>query len=86
MKGAIRLIPELEEAMIIETRSGLLACPTDALPILGRLPGWENAYIATGVGTNGITMSPAVGRMMADLIVRGKSEKVMDMMSPARFR
>ncbi|MFC1894163.1 NAD(P)/FAD-dependent oxidoreductase [Chloroflexota bacterium] len=85
IKGAVRLFPELEESTVVEAMSGLLAYPPDALPILGRLPGWENVYIATGLGTMGITLSPVVGRIMADLIAKGKTDKVIEKLSPARF-
>ena len=83
--GAIRLMPELNEAEVVETRSGLLAYTSDMVPILGRLPGWDNVYIATGLGTIGITLSPAVGRLIADLIVNGSSGNLLTKLNPSRF-
>ena len=83
--GAIRLMPELNEAEVIETRSGLLAYTPDGVPILGHLPGWDNVYLATGLGTIGITLSPAVGRIMADLIVNDRSGNLLEKLSPMRF-
>jgi len=83
--GAIRLMPELNEAEVIETRSGLLAYTPDGVPILGHLPEWDNVYLATGLGTIGITLSPAVGRIMADLIVNDRSGNVLEKLSPIRF-
>jgi glycine oxidase len=43
-----------------------------ALPPVGRLPGLENAYVAAGHGAIGVTVSAAVGQLLAQL-VRGQS-------------
>jgi len=39
--------------------------------IVGRLPGYENAYLAAGFSGHGVQQSPAVGRGLAELIVHG---------------
>jgi glycine/D-amino acid oxidase-like deaminating enzyme len=39
--------------------------------IVGRLPGFDNAYIACGFSGHGVQQSPAVGRGLAELIVHG---------------
>jgi glycine oxidase len=84
--AAVGLVPRLSEARLLEHRAGLEGWPpTGARPILGRLPGFDNLYIAAGMGTLGIMMSPAVGRIMADLIVKGRIEKGLEALSPARF-
>jgi len=48
-----------------------VAPPLDK-PTLGRLPRWSNGYIATHFGGLGISMSPAAGELMAELIVTGQ--------------
>ena len=40
--------------------------------IVGRLPGFENAYIASGFSGHGVQQSPAVGRGLAELIAHGR--------------
>ena len=40
--------------------------------IVGRLPGFENAYIAAGFSGHGVQQSPAVGRGLAELIAQGR--------------
>jgi FAD-dependent oxidoreductase domain-containing protein 1 len=42
--------------------------------IVGRLPGFDNAYIATGFSGHGIQQSPAIGRGLAELITTGRYE------------
>jgi FAD-dependent oxidoreductase domain-containing protein 1 len=40
--------------------------------IVGRLPGFDNAFLAAGFSGHGIQQSPAVGRALAELIVDGR--------------
>ena len=93
ISGAIDLLPTLNEAEIIEQR-GDLECwgpsPNCTKPVIGRLPEWDNAYIATRFGTTGIMMSPGAGQVMADLIITGgrppyRFKAMLDYLSPARL-
>ncbi len=40
--------------------------------IVGRLPGYDNAYLAAGFSGHGVQQSPAVGRGLAELITHGR--------------
>jgi glycine/D-amino acid oxidase-like deaminating enzyme len=40
--------------------------------IVGRLPGYENTYLAAGFSGHGVQQSPAVGRGLAELIAHGR--------------
>ena len=81
----VSLVPRLSEARLVEARAGILGYTPDSLPILGRLSGWDNVYVAAGLGTFGICLSPAVGRIMADLIATDRTAQDMEPLSPARF-
>lgn len=84
IEAAVGLVPRLEEAKVIEHRVGLEAWPPTGLqPVLGRLPEWDNVYVAARLQTMGIIMSLAVGRIMADLIVKGQIETSVEHLSPA---
>jgi len=86
MTAAVHLLPELEEARLVEHRAGLEAWqPNSGLPMLGPIPGWDNVYLAAWLATWGIQWSPAVGRVMADLIIKGRTEESIEPLSPARF-
>ena len=39
--------------------------------IVGRLPGFDNAYLAAGFSGHGVQQSPAIGRGLAELILHG---------------
>ena len=86
MEAAVATIPRLEEAKLVEHRAAVEAWhPVSGLPMLGRLPGWDNVYLVTWLAGFGIQWSPAVGRIMADLIVKGRSEDPIESFNPARY-
>ena len=66
---AMRFIPDLKKANIVRCFSGIRALPEDGLPILGKVPYWENLYIAAM--HSGITLSPLVGTLMTELLNEG---------------
>ena len=55
-------------------------------PILGRVPGLDGFYVASGCCVGGLSLSPAAGRAVADLIVDGKSDPDLSPLSIERFR
>src|SRR5438067_7593630 len=58
----------------------------DGLPLNGRVPGVEGAYIATGHSVWGILNAPATGEAMAELIVDGGARSVdLTPFDPARL-
>jgi len=55
-------------------------------PILGALPGVEGLYCVAGTSGHGFKLGPAVGEMMADLIINGqKPEADINLFSLGRF-
>ena len=85
MRGAIRLMPDAADARIVMHTACLRPLSPDWMPILGRAPGWNNAYLATGAGKKGILLSPAIGKTVADLIVEGKTDLPVSGFVPGRF-
>jgi len=76
VNGVTRILPALEDATIVEHRGDLLAMaptPPYQKPVMGRIPKWQNAYVASRFGGDGICMSPAAGELMAELIDTGKT-------------
>jgi len=61
-------------------------CPPDAKPYMGKIPGYEGAYINAGHNCWGIAWAPACGLSMAELILEGESQSInLDPFSPSRF-
>ncbi|MGH2618631.1 MAG: NAD(P)/FAD-dependent oxidoreductase [Thermomicrobiales bacterium] len=65
---ALRVAPGLHRGTLREVRVGFRPATVDGLPILGRVPGYENIYIATGHGPSGLTLGPHAGAVIADMI------------------
>ncbi|MTI15879.1 FAD-binding oxidoreductase [Rhodobacteraceae bacterium RKSG542] len=59
--------------------------PTDSLPLLGRVPGKRNTFIATGHHHVGMTAGPKSGRLMAQLIAGEVPDVDLTAFDPARF-
>ena len=57
----------------------------DDLPIIGRAPGHEHLWLATGHGMLGVSMSPATGRLLAELMTRQAPHLDPVPYSPERF-
>lgn len=85
MESLLTLGPSLAEAELVEFTACLRPLSGDGLPILGQVPGWEGLYLATGHGRKGILLSAVTGRIMADLLVRGRSSLPVEAFAPARF-
>ena len=59
----------------------------DGFPLIGKVPGSEGAYIATGHSVWGILNAPATGEAMAELIADGIAETTdLAPFDPARLR
>ena len=61
-------------------------CPPDALPYMGKVAGFENAYMSAGHNCWGILWAPVSGKAMSELIVDGEASCVnLKPFAPARF-
>ena len=76
---------EPEGAEVRETWSGWRPITWDSLPIIGRKPSLANVVLATGHHMLGMTMAPATGRLVAEIV--GEQTPHIDPapFSPARF-
>ncbi len=63
---------------------GMRPMVPDTLPIIGRLPGYRNAYVATGHQMLGMTLAPATGAALAHLILGTKPDVDLEPFSPMR--
>lgn len=64
---------------------GMRPITPDGLPILGRLEGIDNLFVATGHQMMGVTLAPATGKVMAELMLEGSSSVDLEPFSPSRF-
>jgi glycine oxidase len=83
-QAAIRMVPALAEARMLEAWAGLRPGTPDALPILGATttPGY---FVATGHFRDGILLAPITAHLMAQAIMGVTPELDISAFSPARF-
>ena len=83
--GIQRILPSITDATLVMHTACLRPVTPDWLPILGRVPGYRNAWLATGAGKKGILLAPGIGKSVADLIAREETALPIDNFSPERF-
>jgi glycine/D-amino acid oxidase-like deaminating enzyme len=80
------LSPTLASAKVLARQACYRPIVRDGLPLIGRVPGVEGAYVATGHSVWGILNAPATGEAMAELITDGAAHTVnLSHFDPARF-
>ena len=70
---------------VLETWCGWRPMTWDSLPVIGRVPGLANGVLATGHHMLGMTMAPATGRLVSDIIAERPTHIDAAPFSPARF-
>jgi D-amino-acid dehydrogenase len=69
-----------------ETWFGWRPMTWDSLPIIGRAPRLANAFLATGHNMLGLSLAPATGRLIAELVTGEKTHIDAAPFSPLRFQ
>ncbi len=65
--------------------SGLRPVSPDGLPYVGRTSRWENLTIATGHAMMGLSLAPATGEIVANILTGQQPNIALDLLSPDRF-
>jgi D-amino-acid dehydrogenase len=95
LREGLRSAPGLAQATVTEVRVGSRPATPDDRPILGPVPGWDNVYVATGHGAEGLLLGPFSAKLVAsaalgtdsspDAAERERSARMFELCSPARF-
>ncbi|MGE0555189.1 MAG: NAD(P)/FAD-dependent oxidoreductase [Gemmatimonadales bacterium] len=64
---------------------GMRPMTPDGLPLLGQVAGRENLFVATGHAMLGITLAPATGRVMSELMIGTAPSAPIAPFAPGRF-
>jgi glycine/D-amino acid oxidase-like deaminating enzyme len=81
------LSPALKSSRIVARQACYRPVAHDGLPLIGKVPGVEGAYVATAHSVWGILNAPATGEAVADLIAEGKAASVdLSPYDPKRLR
>ncbi|MBL9130144.1 MAG: FAD-dependent oxidoreductase [Verrucomicrobiaceae bacterium] len=91
VRGITRAFPQyfpvFEEKDFAEVKpwSGLRPVSPDGMPYIGRTKRWKNLTVATGHAMMGLSLAPATGKIIAEVLCGEKSPVALDLMSPDRF-
>jgi glycine/D-amino acid oxidase-like deaminating enzyme len=86
MIGA-RLSPALRPEKVIARQACFRPFTRDGLPLIGKVPQVEGAYVATGHSVWGILNAPATGEALTELIADGAARSTdLRPFDPARLR
>jgi D-amino-acid dehydrogenase len=72
--------PKLEEVW-----SGLRPCSPDGMPYIGKTDKWDNIYLATGHSMMGLSLAPATGMLITDLLLNKEPSIPIEAFHPDRF-
>lgn len=85
LAGAIRLLPVLQEATVLQSWAGLRPRPADDLPIIGPMESCQGLVAATGHYRNGILLAPITAQLVCDTILGRTPAVDAHIFSPTRF-
>jgi D-amino-acid dehydrogenase len=91
VRGITRAFPEFFPAFNerdfanVKPWSGLRPVSPDGMPYIGRTQRWKNLTVATGHAMMGLSLAPATGKIVAELLGGENSPVALDLMSPDRF-
>ena len=72
---ALTWLPDLKEAAKMDIRVGTRAYTSDFSPFFGSVPGLQNCFAASGLGSSGLTSGPLIGYLLAEL-AQGKESSL----------
>lgn len=82
---AVALIPKLGELRLVRSFSGLRTAMADGLPMIGRIPGVPNLFVAAGFEGDGICLGPIVGKVVKQIVCGEDTDIDVTAFDPARF-
>lgn len=86
-KGAMKYIQNisLKSEDLYDVWAGLRPCGPDGLPYIGRLKAIKNTVVATGHAMMGISLAPATGKIVNDIISKEDTFINIERLDPQRF-
>jgi sarcosine oxidase, subunit beta len=77
-------IPLLRQARVVRTWAGLMATPSDELPVLGPVSGCDGLFVGLGTGA-GFTLGPLMGQLLARAVLSRQQPDAAVEFAPARL-
>jgi sarcosine oxidase subunit beta len=86
VEPAVHRVPALERAELASGWAGLYETTPDHNAVLGWAPGAEGLLLANGFSGHGFMHSPAVGLLLAELVVDGRTRIDLSPLRLERFQ
>ena len=80
-----RLTDRITKDSVTHHTACLRPMPADGKPFVGKAPGWDNLYIASGHWSEGVHYAPLTGKAISDLISSGHSSTDISAIDAARL-
>jgi len=84
-RNAERYLPGVTANGTGEEWVGMRPLTPDGIPVIGRVPGADNIYMATGHAMLGMTLAPVTAAVIGELITEGRSSLDITAFDPGRF-
>lgn len=91
VKGIVETIPKYYPEMSVDVPdpkavwNGLRPCSPDGLPYIGRSRKYKNLIIATGHSMMGVSLGPATGKLVTELVNETQTSMDISKFDPGRF-
>lgn len=85
MERAVEILPQLAGAMVIRTWTGIDGGMPDALPVLGPSRTTPGLFHAFGFSGHGFMLGPAVGAVLSELVLDGRTDTPLEGFDIGRF-
>jgi D-amino-acid dehydrogenase len=86
LRECLAVAPGLADAEYLHTRVGLRPTSSDDRPVVGRVPGWGNAWVSSGHGANGLLLGPYTSLLLAAQVVgEADAAPIPVPLDPGRF-
>jgi glycine/D-amino acid oxidase-like deaminating enzyme len=84
LRLAASVVPALSGLHVLRHWAGFEGVTPDSLPYFGRLPGTRSVFVLA-CARGGWTVAPLFGRLMAELMLSGRTSMPLDPFDPGRF-
>lgn len=78
-------LENLSDIRVIGGWTGPCSTTPDGYPVLGRIPGFDNAYIFDGLNGYGIMRAPAMAELFINALLKNRWNELPSMFDPERF-
>jgi sarcosine oxidase subunit beta len=85
LEAARQMIPGLRDVRITRYWAGVIDMSPDGLPIFDGATGVDGLIVVTGLSGHGLALGPAIGRIAAELVTEGSTDRPIDAFSLRRF-